>query len=185
MSDILSTIGDVLEVTCMYKIPNGINVWNNFKCFIHVKQNILNSAWQKYVIVMSDKCFDLWESLFDRIEIRWIWQKIFNVYTWSLLSPETMDNQAVKRRVGRIAWQMNHFCTVYVIRTDLWDNFYFDSVFANCSEGTKKCKVIVVAIFKTSLWIHQQDKMLPRIKICKWNGSQEQFSLSFRHKAKL
>ena len=24
---------------------------------------------------------------------------------------------------------MNHFCTFYVIRTDIWDNFYFDSVF--------------------------------------------------------
>ena len=30
---------------------------------------------------------------------------------------------------------MNHFCMFYVIRTDLWDNFYFDSVFAYCSKA--------------------------------------------------
>ena len=62
---------------------------------------------------------------------------------------------------------------------------YFDSVFANCSEGTKKCKVFVVAIFKISLKIHRQDKMLLRIKICKWNRFQEQFSLSLWREAKL
>ena len=80
---------------------------------------------------------------------------------------------------------MNHFCTLSVIRTDPWDNFYFDSVFAYCAKATYKCKEIVVTIFKMSLKVHPQDKMLFRIKICKWNGFQEQFSLSLRHQAKL
>ena len=80
---------------------------------------------------------------------------------------------------------MNHFCMFYVSRTDLWDNFYFGSVFAYCSKGTYKCEEIVVAIFKMSLKIHPQDKMLLRIKICKWNRFQEQFSLSLWHQAKL
>ena len=72
-----------------------------------------------------------------------------------------------------------------MIRTDLGDNFYFDSVFGYCSKGTYKCKEIVVAIFKMSLKIHPLDKMLSRIKICKQNGFQEQFSLSFQQQAKL
>ncbi|KIJ92634.1 hypothetical protein K443DRAFT_113285, partial [Laccaria amethystina LaAM-08-1] len=63
-----------------------------------------------------------------------------------------------------------------------WDNFYFDSVFAYCPKGTYKCKKI---IFKMSLKVHPQDKMLLRIKIHKWNGFQEQFSLSIWHWAKL
>jgi len=80
---------------------------------------------------------------------------------------------------------MNNFCIFYVIRTDLGDYFYFDSVFGYCSKGTYKCKEIVVAIFKMSLKIHPLDKMLSRIKICKWNGFQEQFSLSLWQQAKL
>ena len=80
---------------------------------------------------------------------------------------------------------MNNFCIFYVIRTDLGDYFYFVSVFGYCSKGIYKCKEIVVAIFKMSLKIHPLDKMLSRIKICKWNGFQEQFSLSLQEKAKL
>jgi len=80
---------------------------------------------------------------------------------------------------------MNHLCIFYVIRTDLRDNFYFDSVFAHCSKGTYKCKKIVVTIFKMSLKINPQDKRLLRIKNFKWNGFQEQFSLSLWHQAKL
>jgi hypothetical protein len=34
--------------------------------------------------------------------------------------------------------QMNYFSTFYVIRTDLWDNFYFGSVFAYCGKGMYK-----------------------------------------------
>jgi len=101
------------------------------------------------------------------------------------LTPHTRDNRAVKWSVWWIPWQMNHFCMFYVSRTDLWDNFYFGSVFAYCSKGTYKCEEIVVAIFKMSLKIHPQDKMLLRIKICKWNRFQEQFSLSLWHQAKL
>ena len=46
----------------------------------------------------------------------------------------------------------------YVIRTDLWENFYF------VQRGQKNVKEIVFAILKTSLEIHPQDKMLLRIK---------------------
>jgi hypothetical protein len=80
---------------------------------------------------------------------------------------------------------MNHFCTFYVIRMDPWDNLYFDSVLAYCAKETYKCKEIVVSIFKMSFNVHPQDKMLLRIKICKWNGFQEQSSLSLQHQAKL
>jgi len=53
------------------------------------------------------------------------------------------------------------FCIFYVIRTDVWDNFYFDSLFAYCSKGTYKCKEIaIVTIFKINLKIHPQNKML-------------------------
>ena len=65
-----------------------------------------------------------------------------------------------------------------MIGTDLWDHFYFDSVFAYCANVMYKFKQIVVAIFKTSLEVHPEHKMLLRIKIHKWNEFQEQFSLS-------
>jgi len=110
----------------------------------------------------------------------WIPRAVFalrtEIFKGRLYSPETRDNRAVKWSVWWILWQMNHFCTFYVIRTDLWDNFYFDSVFAYCSKGTYKYKEIVVAIFKMSLKIQPKDKMLLRSKTCKWNGFQEQFS---------
>ena len=59
---------------------------------------------------------------------------------------------------------MNNFCIFYVIRTGLWNNFYFDSVFGYCSKGTYKCKEIVVAIFKMSLKVHPQDKRCQELK---------------------
>ena len=45
-------------------------------------------------------------------------------------------------------------------------------------------KKIVVTIFEMCIKVHPQDKMLLRIKIHKWNGFQEQFSLSLQPQAK-
>jgi len=44
-------------------------------------------------------------------------------------------DRAVKQSVWQIPWRINHFCTIYVIRSDPWDNFYFDSTFANFLRG--------------------------------------------------
>ena len=49
-------------------------------------------------------------------------------------TPQTSDDQAVEWSFWQILWQMNYFCTCYVIRTDLWSNFNFDSGFAYCSK---------------------------------------------------
>ena len=76
---------------------------------------------------------------------------------------------------------MNHFCTFYVIKRELWDYFYFDSVFTYFFKGTYQCEEIVVTIFYMSLKVHPQDKMLLRLKICKGSGFQEQFSLVVPH----
>jgi hypothetical protein len=59
------------------------------------------------------------------------------------------------------------------------------SVFAYCSKEMYKHKEIGVAIFKMSFKMLPQDKMLLTIKTYKWNGFQEQFSLSLQHQAKL
>lgn len=56
MHDVLEVL---LVVACMYKITHSINVRNNFKCFVHVKHDILSTAGQKYVIVTSNKPFYL------------------------------------------------------------------------------------------------------------------------------
>ena len=48
-----------------------------------------------------------------------------------------------------------------------------------------KCKEIVVTIFKMSLKVHPQNKMLLKIQIHKWNRFQEQFCLSLWHQPKL
>ena len=77
------------------------------------------------------------------------------------------------------------FLHFYVIRTDQWDNFYFDSRCAYCAKVMHKCEKIVVTIFEMCLKAHPQDKMLLRIKIHKWNEFQEQFGLSHSHQAKL
>ena len=37
---------------------------------------------------------------------------------------QTRDDWAVKQSIWQIPWQINHFCTVYVIRSDPWDNFF-------------------------------------------------------------
>jgi len=60
---------------------------------------------------------------------------------------------------------MNHFCTFYVIRTDLWDYFDCDSVFAYGAKGTYKCKEIVLTIFKINLKVHLQDKCCKELKL--------------------
>ena len=56
------------------------------------------------------------------------------------IAPWTRDDQAVKQSVWQMLWQINHFWTYYVIGTDLWGHFYFDSVFAYCAKVMYKCK---------------------------------------------
>ena len=59
-----------------------------------------------------------------------------------------------------------------MVGTNLWDNFYLDSVFGYYSRADK-CKEIGVAILKTSpMKMLPPDKMLLRIKICIWSRFQ-------------
>ena len=50
---------------------------------------------------------------------------------------------------------------LYVIRTDIWDNFSLDSAFAYCSKGTNRIKTIDVLIVQICL---QQGEALLKVK---------------------
>ncbi|KIJ95947.1 hypothetical protein K443DRAFT_108009 [Laccaria amethystina LaAM-08-1] len=74
---------------------------------------------------------------------------------------------------------MNHFCTFYEIRADLWDKFYFDGMFAYCSKGAtnvKKLMLLFLIVFESPVrsgyWVprgsnRDQDRLgfIPKLKI--------------------
>jgi len=67
----------------------------------------------------------------------------------------------------------------YVIRTDLWNNFNF--AFSYCSKRYTNINKLVLLFSKCVL----RCKTLLRIKICKWDGFQQKFSLSLQCQKKL
>ena len=69
----------------------------------------------------------------------------------------------------------------YVIRTDLWNNFNFDNAFSYCSKRYTNIKKLVLLFSKCVL----RCKTPLRIKICKWDGFQQKFSLSLQCQKKL
>jgi len=73
--------------------------------------------------------------------LTWIWRQFFFFFCVPVFLPavvyldivqlsvcihltQTRDDWAVKQSIWQIPWQINHFCTVYVIRSDPWDNFF-------------------------------------------------------------
>jgi len=90
--------------------------------------------------------------------------------------PQTRSDWAVEQSLWQVPWQINHFYTCYVIRTNLWNNFNFDNAVFYCSKRHTNIKKLMSWFSKCVL----RCKTLLRIKFCKWDGFQQQFILSLQ-----
>ena len=64
---------------------------------------------------------------FSIIFLLWFSVEVIGVLKWlghlvQAFSPQTRDDWAVEQSLWQISWEMNHFCTCYVSRTDIWSN---------------------------------------------------------------